>query len=168
MAPAEEVEWMGRWRMGLLVSLVALLVTIPMVVLATTGGGGGNADRQRFKFRTGVISTSSKVWKDVPGLGVLVCAIREVSATASVNLSGAPALFRVQIDSGAVFQPGPARFNPPRSGVQSFSYTFVDSAGTFEGSDSHAIILQWRSLTGGSVSMTRGDINLIFQTGTCP
>jgi hypothetical protein len=156
--------------MVLLVSLVVLLVTVPIVVLAATGGGSGRTDRQRFRFRTGSISTSSTTWHDVPGLsGVLICAIKEVSATASVNVAGAPALFRVQVDTAAVFHPGAARFNPPPGGViESFSYTFVDSVGTFEGSDGHAISLQWRSVTGGRVTMTRGDVNLIFQSGTCP
>ena len=159
---------MRKWRTFSLASLVVLLVAIPLVVLAATGGGGGQADRQRFKFRTGAVTTSSTQWKNVPGLTRIICAINEVSVSVSANLSGAPMLLRVVVDSGPKFRPGAAHFNPPVTGVESFSYTFARSVGTFEGSDGHAISVQWRSPSGSSVKMSRGIMNMVFETGTCP
>jgi hypothetical protein len=159
---------MRKRGMVLLAPLVGLLVAIPVVVLAATGGGGGRADMQKFVFRTGAISTSSTSYQNVPGLSASMCAVGEVSATVSVNLAGAPGLFVVRVDSDGTIQPGGARFTPPGGGIGSFSYTFVGTLSPFEGSDGHTITLQWRSLNGQPVTMTRGDVNLIFQTGSCP
>jgi hypothetical protein len=159
---------MARRRILIVMVVAAVLVAVPVAVIAVTGSGAGRADRQRFAFRTGTITTSSTSWTDIPGLSGSVCGVRAISATVSVNLSGGSALFRVQVDSGAIFAPGAARFTPPGTGVESFSYTFVNSLGTFEGSDGHFISVQWRSATGAPVSMGRGALNLIFQAGTCP
>jgi hypothetical protein len=63
---------------------------------------------------------------------------------------------------------GSARFVP--DGSDSFSYTFVAGTAPFEDDDTHAFTAQWRSPTGRPVTLTRGDLNLLFQQGThnCP
>jgi hypothetical protein len=145
---------------------VFMLIVAPVAVRALTGVESGSVDLQRAEWRTGTISTTSTTWTDVPGLsGSLVCAVNEVSATLSVGITGAQAGFQVQIDDGATLRPGPAYFTP--SPTTAFSYTFVINASTFEGSDSHAFDVQWRSPTGNTVNLVRGGVNLVYQHGTC-
>ena len=88
----------------------------------------------------------------------------------SVNLRGAPARFRVVIDGvpEAPMRPGSARFVP--QGEESFSYTFVGNVAAFENDDTHVFDVQWRSPSGRKVTLTRGDLNLLFEQGrrNCP
>lgn len=65
-------------------------------------------------------------------------------------------------------RPGAAQFVP--EGEESFSYTFVKSTAPFEGDDTHVLDVQWRSPTGSRVTLTSGDLNLLYQQGThnCP
>jgi hypothetical protein len=141
-------------------------VAVPVAVWAavTSGTYEGNLDAQRAKFRNTAITTTSTTWHTVPVLSVNFCAINEVSATLSVNLSGGRARFRILGEQGNVIQPGPAEFAP--SGIQSFSYTFVTSVGTFEADDKHSLRVQWRSTTGAAVSLRRADLNILYERGT--
>jgi hypothetical protein len=148
----------------LLVLLAVVAVPVAVWAAVTTGRYDGNVDRQRAKFRKASITTSSTAWHNVPVLSVTICAINEVSATLSANLSGARARFRVVGEQGNVIQPGPAEFAP--SGVESFSYTYVTSVGTFEADDRHSLQVQWRSPTGAAVTMTRGDLNVLYERGS--
>lgn len=112
-------------------------------------------------------TTASGNWKDVQGYRVLVCAEKAVTATAFVNVSGAPVQFRFSLDNGATFRPNAGRFDP-RDGTTAFMLMGAQRASTFEGTDSHAVTLQWRSPTGESVSLNRGLMNVLYQTGECP
>jgi hypothetical protein len=151
----------GKW-VALLV-LVAL-VAVPVAVWAASSGRyDGNVDRQRAKFRRSSITTSSTTWSDVPVLGVSICAVNEISATLSVNLTGALARFRMLGEQGNVIQPGPAQFDP--TGVESFSFTFVTNVGTFEADDRHSVRVQWRSPTGAAATMTQGALNVLYERG---
>jgi hypothetical protein len=152
-------------------ALVGLVAATPLVVLAARGNLSGNLDLQKARWTTTAVSTSSSQWRNLPGLARLpACTLNQVSATLSVTIGGAPARFRVIIDSvpEAPMKPGPARFVP--DGQESFSYTFVGNTGPFEDDDSHVFGVQWRSPTGGRVSLYRGALNLLYQAGThnCP
>jgi hypothetical protein len=148
--------------------VVGILVAVPVAVMAVSGGFEGALDRQSARFRSDPVSTSSTEWTDIPGLApITVCAINEVSATVSVSINGAPVSIRVQVDGGGVLQPVVAFFDPA-SGTTSFSYTFVGNAAEFEGNDNHAFSAQWRSSTGGVVTLNRGDVNLLFDRGPAP
>ena len=154
---------MQRKWVALLV--LAIAVAIPAAVWAVTSGVyNGNVDRQRAKFRNTAITTTSTAWHNVAVLSVNICAINEVSATLSVNLSGGRARFRIIGEQGNVIQPGPAEFAP--SGIESFSYTFVTSVGTFEADDRHSLQVQWRSTTGAAVTLRRGALNVLYERGT--
>lgn len=151
--------------------LVGLAAGLPLAVLAARGNLSGNLDLQKARWTTTAVSTSSAQWRNVPGLARLpACTLNQVSATLSVTIGGAPANFRVIIDSvpEAPMKPGTARFVP--DGDESFSYTFVANTGPFEDDDSHVFGVQWRSPTGGTVSLYRGALNLLYQAGThnCP
>ena len=152
-----------RTRLIVVAATVAALVTVPLVVIASTGGGGGRLDHQRFKFRTGDITTTSKVLHDVPGLSaILVCARGGVSAAVSVTAQGAPFALTVRIDDGPMMHPGVVRF--PR-GTNSAAYTWVRSVGPFEANDGHSFAVQWKSMTGAPVTMHKATVDLLFQDG---
>jgi hypothetical protein len=152
-----------RW---VVVLALLALVAIPATVWALASGRyDGKLDRQRAKFRTAAITTSSTSWQDVRVLGVNICSLNEVSATLSVTLSGSKARFRVVGEQGNVAKPGRAEFTPSGTG-ESFSYTFVTSTGTFEGDDRHTLKVQWRSDAGAPVTLERGDLNVLYQRGS--
>jgi hypothetical protein len=154
---------MRRKLVGIGVAAVVALA-VPVLVFALTGRLSSRLDRQVAKFRTTAVTTSSAQWHAVPGLSARICSKGEVSANVSVNVRGAPVAFRVLQDGGPVMRPGPARFVP--SGTESFSYTFVNSTGTFEANDHHFFEVQWRSPSGAAATIRRGDVNLLFQRGT--
>ena len=151
--------------------VVVIAAAVPLVVLAARGNFSGNLDLQKARWTTTAASTSSTQWRNVPGLGrVAACTLNQVTATLSVTVGGAPVKFRAIIDSvpEAPMRPGTARFVP--NGDESFSFTWVANTGPFEDDDSHVFGIQWRSPTGGTVSLYRGALNLLYQAGThnCP
>ena len=152
-------------------AVALLMAAVPVAVLAAGGRLGSKLDRQAAKWTTTPASTSRTTWTNVPGLSRLtVCTLNEVSATLSVTVRGAPVRFRVLIDSvpEAPMKPGSVRFVP--RGEESFSFTFVNRTAPFEDDDTHVFTVQWRSPSGGRVTLLRGDLNLLFQQGThnCP
>ncbi|HEY3069688.1 MAG TPA: hypothetical protein VGJ34_05175 [Gaiellaceae bacterium] len=147
-----------------LAAAIAVPVAVWAAVAVTSGVYSGNLDAQRAKFRNTAITTTSTTWHNLSPLSVGICAINEVSATLSVNLSGGRARFRILGEQGNVIQPGPAEFAP--SGIESFSYTFVTSVGTFEADDKHTLQVQWRSTTGAAVSLRRADLNVLYERGS--
>jgi hypothetical protein len=154
-------------RKSLIVIAVLLaVVAVPVAVLAAGGVLSSDVNRQKARWTTTSVSTSSTEWRNVPGLGRLTAdTIDEVSATLSVTLQGAPVRFRVVIDTPeAPMRPGSVRFAP--KGIESFSFTFVRDTLPFEGDDTHVFSVQWRSPSGGQVTLLNGVLNLIFELGT--
>ncbi len=157
---------MSRARKAGVLAL-SLLVTAPFVATALTLRNGSPADHQRAVVKDRASTTSSLEWAPVPGLAsTLVCAKGTVSATLSVNLTGAPASFRLRIDGGGLMEPELAHFDPG-AGTRSFSYTFATKVGTWEGSDGHSFDLEWRSPSGAPTTLKRGDLVLLFGEGSC-
>ena len=155
----------GARLLTLLLGVSLLVVGVP-VALAATGSFGGALDRQSAKWTTGGASTSSTTWQDVPGLSFVRCTRNQVTALLSATVSGAPVRFRVVVDAveEAPARPGSARFVP--DGQESFSYAFVTNTGPFEADDSHRFTVQWRSPTGGAVTLEDGALNLLYEQGT--
>jgi hypothetical protein len=147
-------------------AVLALLVAAPVAVLAANGRMGSELDRQSARWTTDQRTTSSTEWRNVRGLALTRCTLRQVTAMVSVTVDGGPVLFRVVIDGvpEAPMKPAPARFVP--SGVETFSATFVGGTGSFEADDTHVFNVQWRSETGTAVTLRRGVLNLLFQRGT--
>jgi hypothetical protein len=154
------------------VLVLAVAAAVPLALAATSGRVGSQIDRQRAAWKTSPISTSSTGWRTIPRLSFTasgtanhtLCARHAVSVVLRVDLRGAPVRFRVLMDSAPAFQPGPARFVPgPDS--RTFAASFVGSAGTFEGSDRHALEVQWRSPSGRQVTLDNGLTTVLFQQG---
>jgi hypothetical protein len=157
-------------RTLIFLGMVLVLAAVPVAVLGANGVFGGALDRQAAKWRTTAVSTSSTAWRNVPGLSLTRCTRNQVTSMLSVTMRGAPVLLRMVIDDvpEAPTRPGPARFVP--SGTESFSHAFVGRTGPFEADDTHRFDIQWRSPSGGQVTLVRGAHNLLFQRGSqgCP
>jgi hypothetical protein len=150
-----------------LTGLAALGASVPVVAGGQQGSQLGSALQRQRAVSSDPDTTSSRRWKDVRGYVVLVCAKAAVSATAFVNVDGAPVEFRFSLDNGATFRPNAGRFDP-RDGTTAFTLMGVQRATTFEGTDSHAITLQWRSPTREFVTLERGIMNVLYEKGECP
>jgi hypothetical protein len=150
----------------LALAVMALVLSVPFTVIAVTVRNGSRVDHQRSAVRSKPTSTSSAEWTDIPALrGLDVCAKGQMSATVSLELTGAPVDVRVQFDDIPVpLKPRFAHVEP--SGTTSFSFTFVGRMRTSEGSDGHLFDVQWRS-SGGTVTLERGNVNLLFGRGSC-
>jgi len=154
-------------RKILIVILAAAVVLgVPAVVLAASGGTNSSLDLQRSKFTTTTATTSSRTFQPIPGLsGLNICALNQVTATLSVELNGAPAGFQIRIDGAGTMQPGAVRL-VPAGPHDSFSFTFVNSVAPFEANDNHSFDVEWRSPTGTATTLERGTFNLQYQRGT--
>ena len=152
-------------RAAALVILIGAIVAIPIAVVALTSGRSSRLDRQANVTASKPVSTSSTTWHDVPGLTDLhVCALGQVTAMLSVNVSGAPVRFRVLYDDGPSLFPARTEF-APGSGTRGFSFDFVGRASTFEGSDGHVYTAQWRSAGGGAVTLHGRLLDLLYHLG---
>lgn len=149
---------------------VLVLAATPLAVFGMGIRTSSALDRQVAEWTNRGMSTSSTAWRNVPRLGrVEACTLRQVTASLTVTISGAPASFRVVVDTPeAAMRPGPAHFVP--DGRETFSATFTRSTIPFEDDDSHVFSVQWRSPTGERVQLASGLLNLAFQDGThnCP
>ena len=154
-------------RKILIVILAAAVVLgVPAVVLAASGGTNSSLDLQRSRFTTTTATTSSRTFQPIPGLsGLNICALNQVAATLSVELNGAPAGFQIRIDAAGTMQPGAVRL-VPAGPHDSFSFTFVNSVAPFEANDNHSFDVEWRSPTGAATTLERGTFNLQYQRGT--
>jgi hypothetical protein len=115
-------------------------------------------------------STSSMDWTDVPGFQANPTAIYPISVDVSATVSGAPVRFRlISTNVGEqtiVARPGATRFDPGVGGPNAFSYQWIDRNET---AAPHASLLQlqWRSPTGGAVSVLNGDMAVLYRTDGC-
>jgi hypothetical protein len=155
-----------RWIVAFALAIgAAIIAPLAVWALIPSGTYNGNLDRQQAKWRATALTTTSVGWANVPVLSVNICAINEVSATLSVNVSGGRVRFRMVGEQGNVIKPGMAEFAPTGT-VDSFSYTFVTSVGTFEADDRHTLRVQWRSVSGASVTLRRADLNVLYERGS--
>jgi len=153
-------------KMIVLVAAAAGVLGVPAAVLAASGGASSSLDLQASRFTTSTATTSSKTFHSIPGLSELtICALHQVTATLSVQLSGAPAGLQVRVDGGGTMQPGAIRL-VPAGAHDSFSFTFVNGVGPFEADDHHSFDVEWRSPTGAATTLERGTVNLQYGHGT--
>jgi hypothetical protein len=152
-------------KMLIVVSALALVLGVSTTVLAAIGSNSSSLDLQASKFTTTTQKTSSTTFQAVGGLGLTICALHQVTATLSVELSGAPASFRIRQDGGPIVTPGAIRF-VPAGPHDSFSFTFLANAAPFEANDHHGFGVEWRSASGKSTTLERATFNLQYEEGT--
>ena len=151
-------------RVGVVAVISAVLIAVPFVVLAARQSMFSRVDHQKGVVRSGRASTSSTTWRNAPDLRLKVCSKNEVSATLSVTLTGAPVQFRILADDTPAVSPTRVFFDPTRR-QRSFSFTFLTSSSTCEGSDAPSFKAQWRSPTGGRATLHGGTLNLVYERG---
>jgi hypothetical protein len=136
----------------------------PCLGSAASANLGSSSGLQVTKWTTRPDVTSSLAFWPIPGLsGFDICALGKLTVTLSVELTGAPAGFRVKVD-GLVMQPGAVRFVPAGE-HDSFSFTFVGNVDSSR-NKTHYFKVQWRSPTGQAVLLERGTLVLEYQHGT--
>jgi hypothetical protein len=159
-------------RSNLLVAMLALALVVmgAGAVIAGTATGRTPVDCIDTIWRSSTVSTSSTTWAAVPGFEADPTAIFPIIVNVSALVSGAPARFRILStnlgDQTFVSNPGATRFEPGASGPTSFSYQWVERDDV---ASPHAnfIRLQWRSPSGGQVSMLRGNMAVLYRTDGC-
>jgi len=153
-------------KMLVVVSALALVLGVSTAVLAAAGSNNSSLDLQASKFTTTTQKTSSTTFRAVRGLsGLTICALNQVTADLSIQVSGAPASFRIRQDGGPLIEPGTIRFAP--AGLHdSSAFIFIANAATFEANDNHVFDVEWRSATGRSSTLERGTLNLQYEAGT--
>lgn len=161
---------MRKWVV--LATAVTVLVATPIVVLAAGNGSGSTpVNCVASQWRTSPISTSSSDWKNVLGLDADIAQIRPVVIHASASIRGAPVAFRIRtVNIGGqhrTSKPGPTRFVPGSNGTNSFAYQWID-LGHAAAVHALRVRLQWRSPSGHSVHMLRGDLTEFYRTDGCP
>ncbi len=156
----------------LMVGLVALglVVAGTWVAVAGTTGGRTPVDCIDTTWRTSSVSTSSTTWEAVPGFEANPVAIFPITIDVSALVSGAPVRFRILStnvgDQTFVSNPGPTRFDPGPTGPNSFSYQWVER-NDVAAPHANRIRLQWRSATGGEVTLLAGDMAVMYRTDGC-
>ncbi|HEX9124732.1 MAG TPA: hypothetical protein VF984_15455 [Actinomycetota bacterium] len=156
----------------LMVALMALglVVAGTWAVMATTGGGRTPINCTDTVWRTSSVSTSSKTWTAVPGFATRPVAIFPITVNVSALVSGAPVRFRILSTNiggqTSVSNPGATGFDPGTNGPNSFAYQWVERDAV-AAPHANFIRLQWRSATGGSVRLLRGDMALLYRTDSC-
>lgn len=154
--------------------ILAISVTGAFVVNAAireSGEKNYRITRQAYQWRTRPVSTSSTTFTPLPftgagsGQGVpvpqplTIAARGGMSATVSGDFSGAPVEIRVR-DGRRLFHPGRTHFDPT-TGTTSFSFTFVTPGSKY--ARCHALRVGWRSPSGQSVTMNRGDFVVTYR-----
>jgi hypothetical protein len=111
-------------------------------------------------------TTSSSDFEPVRDLRPLnLCTSGRVTATLSVELTGNPAGFRINMDRGRIMEPGPVRFVPV--GLHdSFSFTFTGELGPLRTGEHHTFAVEWRSPTHAATTLERATFVLQPQPGT--
>jgi hypothetical protein len=140
------------------------------VVMAKAPGGRTPTNCTDTVWQTSSVSTSSTTWENVPGFDATPVAIYPIIVNVSALVSGAPVRFRILSTNigGQTFvsKPGPTRFDPGTGGPNSFAYQWVERDGS-AATHSNDIQLQWRSATGGEVTLLRGDMSVAYHTDVC-
>lgn len=159
------------WKKPLvMLATLALVMAGTGAVIAGTASGRTPVNCMDTVSETTPASTSSMDWTDVPGFQANPTAIYPISVDVSATVSGAPVRFRlVSTNVGeqtTVAGPGATRFDPGAGGPNAFSYQWIDRNET---AAPHASLLQlqWRSPSGGAVSVLQGDMSVLYRTDGC-
>ena len=159
------------WRKPLAtMATLGLVMAGTAAVMAATATGRTPVNCLDTTSQTASASTSSQEWTDVAGFEADPIAIYPITIDVSATVVGAPVRFRLLStnvgEQTVVSDPGPTRFDPGVGGPNAFSYRWVDQNET---AAPHASLLrlQWRSPSGGAVSLLRGDMAVLYRTDTC-
>lgn len=112
------------------------------------------------------VTTSSTVFRHIPSFNpAIICAVNQVSATLSAEISGGPAGFRIKVNDGSSMNPGAVRF-VPAGPHDSFSFTFTRKVSAINNKNRHTFVVQWRSPIGAATTLERASLNLQYHRST--
>jgi hypothetical protein len=152
------------------VATLGLVMAGTGAVMAGTSSGRTPVNCMDTTSETTPASTSSMNWSDVPGFQANPTAIFPLKIDVSATVSGAPVRFRILGTNvgtqTVVSNPGPTRFDPGVGGPNAFTYQWVEQ-GDSAAPHADLIQLQWRSPSGGAVSLLRGDMAVLYRTDGC-
>jgi len=92
----------------------------------------------------------------------MICGSGQALVTLSVELSGAPAGFRIQLADGTIMPPGAVRF-APLGRHDSFSFTFETQSGPVS---RRTVAVQWRSPSGIRTNLERISVDARYADGS--
>jgi hypothetical protein len=161
---------MRKWIV--VVAAVAIVASIPLAVLAASGGGNTAINCQTVKWRTAPLSTSSSSFVTISALKPTVSSIFPMSISVSAVVSGDPVAFRlrdVSVAGNKVVAPGVAPFVTSPTGANSFAYTWTDP-GISAAVRGHQFLVQWKRTSAvGTSTLERADTVVLYQSeqGAC-
>ncbi len=148
-------------------TMVALIVMMnwPGATSASIGAGGATSQPNHLAttWRSTSLTTTSRSFHQVPGLGGRYCARGALTLTFSASVAGASAAFEVLIDDGPRADPGIVTFSPSNAAA---SFTFVANAQPFEANDHHVYQVWWRSPSGRATTVRVATLTALYQLGT--
>jgi len=111
-------------------------------------------------------STSSTTWTNVPGMKLVDFLAQNMALQLSGTFDGSQAQLRVLDTSvGGTHALAPRATTVPASSGTGFSFTWV---GSYPAEHQHTFQLQWRLPSGGSASMSAGDLTLVYEGAPTP
>lgn len=158
-----------RARTWMVVGLAALLVPIGVAYGLTraTSVPGSPATCLGWVAVKSPLTTTSTTWTNVPGMRVKDVLAQNFAAQVSGTFDGSGIQVRV-LDTfvGGTFPLAPGSTTIlGTSGPAAFSFAWV---GTNPAEHQHTLQLQWRLPSGGSATMTAGDLTLLYQGAPTP
>ncbi len=161
------MEMRRRWIAG----IIATAVVVPMGIaygatrgVSTVGSRASCIDWVAVKSPT---TTASTTWTDVPGMRAEELLAENFSVQVSGTFTGGDVQVRA-LDTfvGGTFPLIPrSTTSPTSSGPRAFSFTWV---GTNPAEHEHTFQLQWRVPSGGSATMSAGDLTVLYQGAPTP
>jgi hypothetical protein len=160
-------------RKSLIVIGAVLTLLAPFVAWAGQKEGRSRIDHQSFAWTTTEQSTTGGDWNAIEGLGPIQLACARGGATASLSVvverGAGPIDFRIKMNDltvvgrGRPMRPGRVTFDtggPGEQGSDSRSFTFV--AKNVPGSHGSGLQAEWRSPSGGSVTLHKATLNGVW------
>ena len=157
----------------------AVVGIVAVVLIAGAGMAYGAARGERSHvncldsvWRVRPTSTSSTTFVPVSGLADVPTAIHPMAVTVSAEIEGATVEFRLRNtnvgDQTTTSRPGAVAFVPGGGGPDAFSFQWVEPDGS-AATRANELQLEWRSPSGATVTMDRGDLTVLYQTeaGAC-
>ena len=152
------------------ITAVGLVLGVGLAALAASPNGRTPPTCMDSLWRTTAQSTSSTQWAPVAGFSDDPVAIYPIAINVSAEVSGSPVDFRIQSTNVGVqtfiSKAGATRFVPDGSGPDSFAYQWIEKN---QSAATHSIHLelQWKSSDGGTVTLERGDMSVLYTTDAC-
>jgi hypothetical protein len=155
------------WVVPMVVAVALVPVGIAFGLSRTTTVPGTRASCLDWAVVTSPSTTGSTAWKNVPGMRVRDVLAQNIAVQVSGTFEGSDLQLRVldtSIGGTSALAPGKTSVHGDQA-PGSVSFTWV---GQNPAEHQHTFQLQWRSPSGGDVTMSAGDVTLLYQGAPTP